>query len=129
MISDERFATLDYRIVAAVLSSKTFLRETNMEDLSLECLEVLYKALSYTNEVYQNQKTYMINYGIVGEEKASKFKSLIDKIGYNTLYTLRARFSLLRSVRSKRERIGHIEDVSKSLNEIQREIAKRNHRG
>ena len=52
--------TTIYILVLGLMgTSITFLSKTNIEDLSLECLEVLNKALSYTNKVYQNQERFL----------------------------------------------------------------------
>ena len=137
MISDERFATLDYRIVAAVLSSKTFLRETNIEDLSLECLEVLNKALSYTNKVYQNQERFLeehkITKGMSNIKNLLKHlesqKSLLQKIRNISLFFKRTAAIKLKFMRNEEKRQDHINSIPTYLDNTKKLIKQKSTSG
>ena len=59
IISDFRFNYLDSRIINVVFSCDEFLDGLNIEDLSLEEIDIITNSLQYTCTVYKNQKNYV----------------------------------------------------------------------
>lgn len=55
IICNEKFNTIDKRIVACVFSSEIFMKELNIKRLSYEEVSVLDMYLKYMNNVYDNQ--------------------------------------------------------------------------
>lgn len=107
MIKDERFNNLDERIVAAILSSKTFLKKTNIGGLSLKELIVLRYALNYTNQIYCNQE---------------KFIELIRNNGVNSLERKMIKEEILNPIRDINKKKEHIQSIPIYLKNINKLI-------
>ena len=59
ILSCPEFDALDERIVAAVMSSRTFLKEVDFGCLSFNELKALSLIVNYTNTIYNNQLKYL----------------------------------------------------------------------
>ncbi len=70
------YRNLDKRIIYAVLSSKAFLSQVNMEELSEEELKLLNESLQYTNNIYKRQSVLIED---ASREKIISYKELLKK--------------------------------------------------
>lgn len=91
ILENSDFHTLDKRIVAAILSSRTYLSELNFEALSFDELKIIDEAINYTYTVYNNQLRYIekqLNNNKIEEDDRICLlrKSLCDSIGRLKLY-------------------------------------------
>lgn len=85
IVQNDKFKELDKRIVYAILSSKSFLQQINMNQLSIEELELVNESLQYTSALYKNQKKLieqsLNKTNIAYLEYLMSQNSLITKIG------------------------------------------------
>lgn len=76
IVQNEKFKTLDKRIIYTCFSSKTFLNQLNINELSLEEKELIKEALEYTRSLYKNQMLF------IKQKKENKEILLIDYLSY-----------------------------------------------
>lgn len=86
IINNENFNKIDPRITNAIFSSKSFLQSITLENLSIEQIEIINNALSYTNTLYENQNKIIENEkeknNITPLQYLKSQKSLISKFLY-----------------------------------------------
>lgn len=76
IVENEKFKTLDKRIVYAFFSSKQFLKQIDIEQLSIEELELVNESLKYTKDLYEMQIELIIeHYNNIRKEFIDKFES------------------------------------------------------
>ena len=83
MFDNTQFNDLDIRIRAAIMSSRTFLKELDYGELSYDELEYLNEMVNYTNTIYDNQLKYLekiAEKGVISDnEVLSKKQHVIKK--------------------------------------------------
>lgn len=122
IVQNEKFKELDKRIVYAVLSSKSFLEQINMNQLSIEELEIVNKSLQYTNTLYKNQSKLieqaLSEKNITYLEYLKSQKSLIKKINIIDAHYTRKLLDALNFMRSDKKREKHMESIQNYLEKI-----------
>lgn len=126
IITQEKFKTLDKRIVYAFLSSKTFLENINIEELSDEGLSLLSESLQYTNLLYQNQFKWLEQEKSINLTELLKAeKSILQKYALIGDYYTRKIKHKLNFRRSDKKREEHMESVPEYLEKTNKLIRKR----
>lgn len=95
MFDNSQFNDLDIRIRAAIMSSRTYLKELDYGELSYDELEYLNEMVNYTNTIYDNQLNYLekiAGKGVISDneilskkqgviKRKKELEFYIDKIG------------------------------------------------
>lgn len=133
IVQNEKFKELDKRIVYAVLSSKSFLEQINMNQLSIEELEIVNKSLQYTNTLYKNQSKLieqaLSEKNITYLEYLKSQKSLIKKINIIDAHYTRKLLDALNFMRSDKKREKHMESIQNYLEKSHLLIKQRDRKG
>ena len=90
ILDDPILYTVDEKIVAFVMSSRTFLREIDFTELSYKDLKALNKILNYTKTIYNNQLNHLeeaLKNKTIGEHLYSTKKdNIINNINHINYY-------------------------------------------
>lgn len=133
IINHDEFKLLDQRIVSAMFSCRTFLDGLDMDNLSLEELEVVSNALQYTSTIYKNQTNSLSKLNIRERDKLviclEAEKSYIKKFIALAMYLdkiLKRKINLSNSGSYRRQ---NAEYVSQQLEQSKKLIKQKNNRG
>lgn len=133
IIQNDKFKELDKKIVYAVLSSKSFLEQINMNQLSFEELELVNEALQYTSTLYKNQSQLieqsLSEKNITYLEYLKSQKSLIKKFRLINAHYTRKLLDVLNFMRSDKKKKDHMESIPTYLEESHQLIRKRKSKG
>lgn len=133
IIKNEKFKVLDKRIIYAFLSSQTFLKGINFNELSEEEIIIIKEALEYTNGIYKNQEKASENAkkdNIISTLRyLNSKKSIITKIAFIVNYYQRSVIKLLNFTRNENKRKKHINSVENYLETANDELEKKRTRG
>lgn len=133
IVQNEKFKELDKRIVYAILSSKSFLEQINMNQLSIEELEIVNKSLQYTSTLYKNQSKLieqsLSEKNITYLEYLKSQKSLIKKINIIDAHYTRKLLDALNFMRSDKKREKHMESIQNYLEKSHLLIKQRDSKG
>lgn len=112
--NDERFKTLDKRIIYAFLSSKQFLESLNIDNLTEEELLLFYESLKYTNDTYLIQN--------ISSKK--EYKRLQENLKFqrNILKTISSKRKINKE---EKKRIKRLENISSSLEQTRNKLIKK----
>ncbi len=121
IIKNDKFKTLDKKIIYAFLSSQNFIKTLDFKTLSEEELSTIKESLEYTNTIYKNQMT--IN------EKAKK-NNTITELQYlqskkNILVKIALLIKALNFTRNETQRQTHIYNVGEYLEIANKELEER----
>ena len=133
IIKHEKFSTLDKRIIYAVLSSKSFLENLTLSNLTEEELNLLSEALQYTNSMYQNQLKSIERVSKTNRitliEYLKSQKTLVQKISYIDTCCTRLIRNKLKFSRNERKKKEHIKTIPVYLEETNRLVKRRSNKG
>ena len=133
IVQNDKFNGLDKRIVYAVLSSKSFLEQINMNQLSFEELQLVNESLQYTSALYKNQSKLieqsLSEKNITYLEYLKSQKSLIKKIGIIDAHYTRKLLDALNFMRSDKKKKEHMESIPTYLEESHQLIRQRKSKG
>lgn len=126
IIKNEKFKSLDKRIVYAFISSKSFLENINIEELSDEELNLLSESLQYTRTLYENQFKWLEQEKNINLKELLKVeKSLLQKcVLIGDYYTKKIKHKL-NFKRSDKQKETHMESVPEYLEKTNTLIKKR----
>ena len=131
------YVHLDKKVVYVFMSSRYFLQNTNISELSIQELDLLKESLEYTNQVYQNQEKVIekaYNNKIINKLKFLKNqKSLVEKLAnidkitseISESLSIRRRFDILETGRDEKKRKQHISSVEENLEKVTNELSQR----
>lgn len=131
------YVHLDKKVVYVFMSSRYFLQNININELSIQELDLLKESLEYTNKVYQNQeKTIAKAYHdkIINKLKFLKNqKSLLEKLTdidkitseISESLSIRRRLDILETGRDEKKRKQHISSVEENLEKVTNELSQR----
>lgn len=126
IITQEKFKSLDKRIVYAFLSSKTFLESINLEQLTDESLNLLSESLQYTSIVYQNQFQWLEKEKSINLKQFLKTESsILKKYALIHNYYARKVAHTLNYARSDKKREMHMQSIPYYLEETKQEVKRR----
>ena len=128
IINNEEFKKIDKRIIAAVFSSKSFLEDIKIEELTVDELALLYKYLEYTNTIYNNQSVMLKK--LTDNKKMEKedlitIESFLKKLAKYQAETINLFFSEIHMKRNENDRLRHIDTVSEYMEAIDTEIKRK----
>lgn len=130
IVENEKFKTLDKRIVYAFFSSRQFLEQIDIEKLSIEELELVNESLKYTNDLYEMQ-IELINehYNNIRKEFIDKFDSTDSLLLKNLIYIAHCFKTCMdvtaRSVHGVPSMFVHKESIPKYLEESNNILVKK----
>lgn len=135
IIKNDKFKTLDKRIIYAFLSTKSFLENINLEELKNEELTLITEALQYTSTVYQNQQKKIEEYEkeqiITLKEYLLSQKNIINKLVYVNKFLTHKKIEEMTQdyiylTRNEERRQTHRRDIPSYLEEATNLVKKRN---
>ena len=128
IVQNDRFKRLDKRIVYAILSSKSFLEQIDVNQLLQRELEIINESLQYTSALYKKQikliEQSLNEKNITSLEYLKSQKSLIEKIHIIDEHYTRKLLDNLNFMRSSKKKRKHMESIPTYLEESQRIIRK-----
>ena len=126
IMNNEKFYEIDKRIIYAFFSSQTFLESIDFDNVEVEELSIVKKALEYTNNIYKNQE-HIAN--VMKDDKEisvlaylKSIKSIVLRELLLTYYYARMSVKSLNLIRKENRRINHVFDVEKHLKHVEEEI-------
>lgn len=137
IMQNDKFKTIDKRIIYAFLTSRSFLESVNMEKLTDEELALLRESLQYTNTVYQNQQRTIEQFRKQGlitlKEYLTSQKSLLNKFSFTHRYLSSQIMNKFNNTfnfeRNEILRQNHIDSIPDYLDEANQLERKRTSRG
>ena len=133
MLQNDKFMKLDKRIVYAIMSSKSFLEQIKMNQLSEEELELVNESLKYTSILYKNQSKLidesLKDKRITYLEYLKSQKSLIKKINIIEKHYMKKLLEFLNIMRIDKMKEKHMESIPIYLEESNQLIKQRKNRG
>ena len=125
-MNNEKFYEIDKRIIYAFFSSQTFLESIDFDNVEVEELLIVKKALEYTNNIYKNQE-HIAN--VMKDDKEisvlaylKSIKSIVLRKLLLTYYYALMSVKSLNLIRKENRRINHVFDVEKHLKHVEEEI-------
>lgn len=126
IMNNEKFYEIDKRIIYAFFSSQTFLESIDFDNVEVEELSIVKKALEYTNNIYKNQE-HIAN--VMKDDKEisvlaylKSIKSIVLRELLLTYYYACMSVKSLNLIRKENRRINHVFDVEKHLKHVEEEI-------
>lgn len=127
IVQNDKFRKLDKRIIYAFLSSKSFLEQINMDQLSLDELEIINESLHYTSTLYKKQSSkieqVLRERDITYLEYLKSQKSLIKKFRMIDIHYTRKLFEALSANHSSKMKQAHMESIPTYLEESEQLIS------
>lgn len=133
IIQNDRFKNLDKKIIHCILSSESFLKQINMDQLSIEEMEIINESLQYTASLYKIQsdliKQSLNEKNIEYQNYLKSQKALIYKIARVECHYLKILFNALNSKRDNKQKQEHMESIPTYLEENNQLIKQRKNKG
>ena len=122
IISNKNFNSIDKRIVSAIFSSDIFLKEVDIDALSISELNILYDSLEYMDTIYKNQAKIIGDNGLSNEKYFKLWRFFLEKIKKFDYNVLEKVFSGFFVVRNDYDRLEHVNNVSLYKNNVHKLI-------
>ena len=129
IISNEKFKSLDRRIIYAFFSNNIFLESIDFEKLSSEELAIVQESLQYTSILYQNQFKVLdneIDVNLIDFLKVEK--NILRRFSHTCIYIEKVLKHEFNSKRNDEEKLSHMDSISGYL-ERTNELIKKRSRG